>query len=208
MKPQTFLSFDQCGAFAPEQPSAGIILPEGNDKFDKFRLEMSRIGRFPMQRAALLLLCLFAFLLGTAPARAQESGDDPALTAEIAGLDAHVFDAYNRCDLKAFSSYFSPRVEFYHDKGGVTWDRATVLSNTRKYICGKVRRELLAETLRIYPIKGFGAVEEGEHRFCEISTGACEGIAKFLMIWRKERGNWVMTRVISYGHRPMPKPGD
>lgn len=45
--------------------------------------------------------------------------------------------------------------------------------------------------------------------FCQTATGQCEGIAKFLMVWRKDRaGNWVMTRVISYGHRPWVKAGE
>lgn len=145
-------------------------------------------------------------LLGSSVGAAAEDVD-PALTAQIAALDAKVFDAYNRCDLKTFAAYFSPRVEFYHDKGGVTWDRATVVANTRKWICGKVRRELLKETLKVYPIKDFGAVEEGEHYFCQTATGECEGIAKFLMVWHKDRaGQWQMTRVISYGHRPWIKP--
>ncbi|MEP6784902.1 MAG: nuclear transport factor 2 family protein [Sphingomonadales bacterium] len=128
--------------------------------------------------------------------------DEAALAATITALDAKVFDAYNKCDLKAFEGYFAPNVEFYHDKGGATFDRATVVSNTQKYICHKVRRELVPGTLHIYPIKDFGAVEEGEHRFCQIG-GVCEGAAKFLMIWQKTGDNWVMTRVVSYGHRPL-----
>ncbi|MEI6418352.1 MAG: nuclear transport factor 2 family protein [Sphingomonadales bacterium] len=151
------------------------------------------------------LILVAAALLATAPgaARAQDADTDPALASTIAALDEQVFAAYNRCDLKAFAGYFSPKVEFYHDKGGVTWDRATVVANTRKWICGKVRRELVPGTLHIYPIKDYGAVEEGEHRFCQLASGECEGIAKFLMIWRQQGGHWVMTRVISYGHRPV-----
>lgn len=145
-------------------------------------------------------------LTGAVPARAADDGTDPALTKTIGELDQKVFDAYNRCDLQTFSTYFTPKVEFYHDKGGVTWDRASVVANTRKWICGKVRRELLPETLRVYPIKDFGAVEEGEHRFCQVASGQCEGIARFLMVWRRTGDTWQMTRVISYGHRPNPAP--
>lgn len=152
-------------------------------------------------------IAAFAVLLLTvSTTNAQDNSTDPALTATISMLDGKVFDAYNRCDLKTFEGYFSPKVEFYHDKGGVTWDRATVVANTRKWICGKVRRELLAETLRVYPIKGYGAIEEGEHRFCQTASGECEGIAKFLMIWRNSGGKWTMTRVISFGHRSWVKP--
>ena len=39
------------------------------------------------------------------------------------------------------------------------------------------------------------------HRFCQIGTGKCEGVGKFLNIWRFNDGQWQMTRVISYDHR-------
>ena len=92
-----------------------------------------------------------AILLATALAVPPAAPD--ALTAEITTLDAKVFEAYNRCDLDAFGVYFDPEVALFHDTGGATFDRATVIANTRRYICGKVRRELLPSTLRVYPIK-------------------------------------------------------
>ncbi len=149
-------------------------------------------------KLAILALAL-AF---TSETLAQTSDENPALVKTITDLDAAVFDAYNRCDLEIFASYFTKNVEFYHDKGGVTWDRKTVIENTRKYICHKVRRELVPGSLKIYPINGYGAIEEGEHRFCQSETGACEGIAKFVMIWENRKSKWQMTRVLSFGHRP------
>jgi len=86
-----------------------------------------RLGRFA------LALC-FGFLLqqsGAASAHsasAQSADDDPVLSRTISALDTKVFDAYNRCDLDAFGSYFIPTVEFYHDKGGATFDRETVIA--------------------------------------------------------------------------------
>jgi len=125
---------------------------------------------------------------------------DP-LTTEIGALDAKVFDAYHRCDLLAFSGYFDPKVAFYHDTGGATFERDAMVDGVRKYICGKVKRELIAATFRVYPIKDYGAIEEGEHRFCELATERCEGIAKFVMVWAKQDGAWRITSVLSYGHR-------
>jgi len=124
-----------------------------------------------------------------------------ALTTEIGALDAKVFDAYNRCDLVTFSRYFDPKVAFFHDTGGATFNRDVVVENTRKNICGKVKRQLIATSFRVYPIKDYGAIEEGEHRFCELATGRCEGIAKFVMVWTKNGGDWRITNVLSYGHR-------
>ena len=125
---------------------------------------------------------------------------DP-LTSEIKALDTKLFDAYNRCELDTFAALFDPKVAFYHDKGGATFDRDTVVSNTRKYICGKVRRDLIPTTFHVYPIKDYGAIEEGEHRFCELATGRCEGIAKFIIVWTKQSSAWRITNVLSYGHR-------
>ncbi|GAA3266753.1 nuclear transport factor 2 family protein [Sphingomonas yabuuchiae] len=122
------------------------------------------------------------------------------LTTEISALDAQVFDAYNRCDLPTFSGYFDPKVAFYHDTGGATFEHDAMVDGVRKYICGKVKRELIPATFRVYPIKDYGAIEEGEHRFCELATGRCEGIAKFVMVWAKQDGAWRITSVLSYGH--------
>ncbi|WP_313536022.1 nuclear transport factor 2 family protein [Sphingomonas sp.] len=136
-----------------------------------------------------------ALLAASAPSAA-----DP-LTTEISALDTKVFDAYNRCDLPAFSGYFDPKVAFYHDNGGATFDREAMVDGVRTYICGKVRRERIAASFRVYPVKDYGAIEEGEHRFCELATRRCEGIAKFVMIWAKRDGQWRITTVLSYGHR-------
>jgi hypothetical protein len=157
-------------------------------------------------RGFLLAASLLAAALSLSSVAAwadEPSADDVALKRTIAELDRKVFDAYNRCDLDTFTTYFSPDVEFYHDKGGASFDRATVVDNTRKYICNKVRRELLPATLKVYPIKDYGAIEEGEHRFCEVASGRCEGSAKFLMVWALKDGQWQMTRVMSYGHRAL-----
>jgi hypothetical protein len=140
-----------------------------------------------------------AFAAALLAAPAPPSSD--ALTTEIGALDAKVFDAYNRCDLSVFSGYFDPKVAFYHDTGGATFEREAMVDGVRKYICGKVKRELIPSTFRVYPIKDYGAIEEGEHRFCETATGRCEGIAKFVMVWTKQDGAWRVTNVLSYGHR-------
>lgn len=152
--------------------------------------------------AGLLAMALWAW-----PAKAQADEADAELTQTITDLDAKVFDAYNRCDLDEFERYFTPTVEFYHDQGGATFDRATVVANTREFICGKVRRELLPATFKVYPIKGYGAIEEGEHVFCQMESGKCEGVAKFNMIWENDNGDWKLTRIISYGHRTL-QPGE
>jgi hypothetical protein len=124
----------------------------------------------------------------------------------ISALDAEVFGAFNTCaapgQLQKHASYFSADVEFYHDTGGVTWNRKEMLANTEKYVCGNFRRELVPGSLRVYPINGFGAIAQGVHKFCQFKSGVCEGAAEFVIVWRNEAGTWSITRVLSYGHRP------
>jgi hypothetical protein len=149
---------------------------------------------------------LLILLLGP-EAKAQPAPDaTPAdsLTAKIEELDRTLFDAYNKCDLDKFGNLFAADVEFYHDTGGVTRTREEAVENTRKYICGKVRRELVPGTLEAYPIKDYGAIAVGEHRFCQLSSDKCEGIAKFVLIWQNNNGDWRVTRVLSFGHRAAP----
>ena len=136
---------------------------------------------------------------------AVEQAADP-LFDTISALDTAVFDAFNNCSspeqLEKHASYFAPDVEFYHDTGGVTWSRQEMLANTEKYVCGNFRRELVPGTLKVFPIKGFGAIAQGSHRFCQFASGKCEGIADFVIVWSNQDGNWQITRVLSYGHRP------
>ena len=148
------------------------------------------------------LACLMAPLLAVSAAYAHGADALPtgeALNRTIAALDTKVFDAFNTCDMKTFGNYFSEDVEFYHDKGGLQNSRQVVVENTRKNICHKIRRELVG-SLEVYPITDFGAIEMGTHRFCQIDTGKCEGIGKFMNIWRYQNGQWQMTRVVSYDH--------
>ena len=160
--------------------------------------------------------CIAALLLSlSAPsvpaiAQARPQPDAPDLQATIAGLDAALFDAFNRCadpaQLAVHAGYFDPEVEFYHDTGGVTWTREAMLENTRKHACGHYTRELVDGSLQVFPVKDFGAIAQGSHRFCEVATGKCEGLADFVMLWRRHDGTWSITRVLSYGHRPAIPP--
>ena len=142
---------------------------------------------------------LSASLAVAAPTSAIPIGS--ALTAAIAEVDSRFFDAYNHCDLVTFARYTAADIEFYHDKGGVTLGREKLTASVKNNICGKVRRELIPGSLEVYPIKNFGAVEIGAHRFCELSTGRCDGVARFIHLWQYRDGAWSLTRVISYDHR-------
>jgi hypothetical protein len=149
-------------------------------------------------------LCALAGVAGAAFGQPAQPLGSAELLAKIESLDAALFAAYNRCELEKFAELFDSDVEFYHDEGGVTRSREEVVENTRKYICGKVRRELVPGTLEAFPIKAYGAIALGEHRFCELASGKCEGIARFVLVWNNSAGAWRVSRVLSFGHRAAP----
>lgn len=148
------------------------------------------------------------FLLASALAGGIVSASSPverSLHETISSLDDAVFTSFNRCaepeELRRHAAYFASDVEFYHDTGGVTWTREDMLANTARHVCGKIRRELVAGTLQVFPIKDHGAIAQGVHRFCQLDTGRCEGMADFVVVWRRQDDQWQITRVLSYGHR-------
>jgi len=150
-----------------------------------------------MKRWAILSILLLA---GSA-----QAADDVALAATVARLDREMFTAFNQCDqpgqLDKYASYFDPNIEFYHDNGGVTWTRDAMIASTRKNVCGHFRRELVPGSLKVVPVKDFGAIATGSHTFCQFGSGKCEGIAEFTLIWRQRGNEWQVTRALSYGHR-------
>ncbi len=123
---------------------------------------------------------------------------DKAVTA----LDAALFDAYNRCDLAKFKSLLADDVEFYHDQGGVTLGAQALTDSIRTNICGgDVIRELVPGSLKIYHMKGYGAVEIGVHRFIHPKSHTSDGEGKFITLWRYKDGAWKITRAVSFDHR-------
>lgn len=163
-------------------------------------------ARSRLAKAALSGLLGVVLLGGAVESAAAAERTQEQLTQVIADLDTAVFDAFNTCSdparLATHATYFDEAVEFYHDTGGVTWSRDEMIERTRQNVCGRYRRELVPGTLQVCPIKGFGAIAQGTHRFCALSAMECPGEADFVMIWRERDGQWQVTRVLSYAHRP------
>jgi len=60
-------------------------------------------------------------------------------------------------------------------------------------------RELLST--EVYPVPDFGAIQTGEHRFCQTEGGEPDcGVFKFTHIWRLDEQGWKVARVMSYDH--------
>ena len=153
---------------------------------------------------------VWALIVGTALAAAgqtkatakrPEEMSQAELFATVEKLDSELFDSYNRCELEKFGSFFPEHLEFYHDQGGlVATTREQLVAAIKQNICGKVHRELVKGTLEVYPMKGYGALETGTHRFSHPGIDNDQGDAKFIQLWNYDNGQWLLTRVISYDH--------
>ena len=116
----------------------------------------------------------------------------------IVELDNKFFKAYNTCDLKTQESMISNNIEFFHDKGGLSTSKKEIMEAMKNNICGKVTRELVAGSIEVYPIKDYGAVQIGFHKFYNNQEpDAISKKNKFITIWKNENGNWIMARIIS-----------
>jgi len=121
----------------------------------------------------------------------------------VTALDTQLFDAFNHCDLVKFASLLDDNVEFYHDQGGVTLGREKFTESVKNNICtGDTQRVLVPRTLKIYPMKGYGAIEMGVHRFVHPKTEAVNGTGEgsFVNLWQCKDGAWKLTRALSYDH--------
>jgi hypothetical protein len=152
-------------------------------------------------KRSLHLFLLVLLPLSGMSADAQSLAQPGPLFETIRFLDTKLFDAYNHCDLATLGTMVSDDLEFYHDQTGLSVGKAPFLAAIKQNICGKVQRALLPDTLEVYPLKGYGAVEIGVHRFHH--PGRPEdgvGDAKFVTLWQSKDGAWKVTRVISYNH--------
>ena len=147
-------------------------------------------------------------LLQTAPVALP---DGPALTAAIAERDAELFSVmFDRCEPEALSDIITTDFEFYHDKAGRMAGREAFVGD---YAAGceakkapdawRSRRELVAGSLKVYAIPGYGAVEEGTHLFYERRGDGPErlvGRARFSIVWTLEDDHWRAGRALSIDH--------
>ena len=156
-------------------------------------------------RIRLLVLIVAAFSI-SAQAEDQPAKKKAATSGElfetIARMDSATFDAFNAHEVERLMGMFTDDLEFYHDTGGLTDYRQTKESFGKLFAgTPDIRRDLVKGSLEVYPIKGHGAIEIGEHRFCHKEKGKDDcGTFKFAMIWQKTGETWKISRVISYGH--------
>ena len=157
-----------------------------------------------MKQTLLAALLVFATSLpGSGQQEAlAKNGKSGELFDAISAMDHSAFSAFNAHEAKRLMTMFTADLEFYHDSGGLTDFRQTGDNFAKMF--GRtpdIRRELVPGSLEVYPIKDYGAIELGQHRFCHHEHGNEEcGTFGFAMVWRKSGNLWRISRVISYGH--------
>lgn len=143
---------------------------------------------------------------GGPPPQAAAPAPKPAakdeLYQQVSRLDAEMFAAFNAHDTDKLMSYFADNAEFYHDKGGLTNITQTKAGFARLFAQSPdITRTLVPGSLEVYPVKDYGAMHIGTHRFCHVENGHNDcGNSKFVMVWQQQAGTWRITRVVSYDH--------
>jgi hypothetical protein len=132
---------------------------------------------------------------------AQDGARSGPLFEELARMDHELFEAaFVTCSASKFRALFTDDAEFYHDRTGASIGEAvrTLKSCPRD---NGVTRTLVPESLEVYPMQGYGAVQVGRHVFARKGEPGSE-VAKFVHLWKREKGVWRLARVLSFDHRP------
>jgi hypothetical protein len=164
----------------------------------------------------------FLFLAATlqmafaSAASAQGGFIEPAsqeLITTILAKDKQLFDAvFEKCDTAALASLVADDFEFYHDKHGQAFNTGSAWVKAMAQTCVRqeqgidyrARRELDLESSKVYPMKNYGAIHNGLHRFYKKLPDGKEQLVEvslFTNLWKYGNGSWKLTRVFSYDHR-------
>jgi ketosteroid isomerase-like protein len=156
-----------------------------------------------LQKTIPIATCIIGLIAGASmPMESAVASPSRALYDEVRGLDARLSDAFNKHDLNKLKSLFADDLEFYQDNEGLARYEQTVKDFETMFAQGNnITRELVENTLEVYPIKNYGAIETGAHRFCHVENGKNEcGTFRFVHIWQKKDSQWKISRAISYNH--------
>jgi len=137
----------------------------------------------------------------------------PLLEQAIEARDAEFFKLFfEGCDPARLRTMVTDDLEMYHDKDGFVWHGgneavagyAKRCADRKKPDAWRSRRELVAGTVHVDPVPGFGAMETGEHVFYERRGDGPEklvGRARFAQVWALGAdGRWRLARILSYAH--------
>ena len=144
-----------------------------------------------------------------APERGDIAQTPRDLYDKLASMDRALFDAFNAGDADRYKTLISDDAEFYHDQGGLTKSRKSIVETLeRKFQSDRARgekmtRELVDGSLKVYPLNNYGAIQTGIHRFYQERAGQQRKpttIANFIHVWKNTDGQWRIARILSYDH--------
>jgi hypothetical protein len=140
------------------------------------------------------------------------------LERQIAARDAELFRlVFEQCDPARLRTMVDPGFEMFHDKGGMVArtsedfvaDYAKSCEEKKAPNAWRSRRELVAGTMRVYPVPGYGAIEEADHVFYERQGDGPEklvGKGRLAQVWSLSESGWRLARVLSYAHEAVEAP--
>lgn len=127
---------------------------------------------------------------------------DKALYDTILYQDSLLFTKFNSRNFDQFQKYFSDDLEIYQDNTGLRNYQQSMESFKGLFAMDYIlTRQLVKNSVEVYPIKDYGAIETGKHIFCHTEKGksVC-GTFKFVHIWENKKGVWKITRIVTYDH--------
>ena len=125
-----------------------------------------------------------------------------ALRQAVLDADDRLFGAFNRRDVAGMGAVFSERLEFFHDKNGLSGYRENLAAFENIFASNEpVRRDRVAEDQEIFPLGSYGAFHSGSHRFCLTARqpASCQTY-RFANVWEKTPQGLRLLRIVSYDH--------
>ncbi|MCJ7932661.1 MAG: class A beta-lactamase-related serine hydrolase [Chryseobacterium sp.] len=131
----------------------------------------------------------------------------------IMSRDSLLFSVgFNTCNIGVMENILSDRLEFYHDKDGIS-DKKKFMADFKNGLCKapekyQAKRVLMDKSTEIYPMfqggKLYAVIQNGDHQFYEKENSRPEkrvGSAKFTNFWMVENGSWKLAKSLSFDHQ-------
>ncbi len=129
---------------------------------------------------------------------------------ELKDKDSALFNAaFNTCDINVVENILGSDFTFYQDKGedipADSQNRIEFINYIKDHFCGadknasspKMKREIEAGTLRVYPVSATAVLQTGMQDFYELDAGAnpqLMEVSRFTRTWNKVNDDWKMNK--------------
>lgn len=132
----------------------------------------------------------------------NQNAEYVALRQAVLAADEQLFGAFNRRDVAGMGAVFSERLEFFHDKNGLSGYRENLAAFESIFATNEpVRRDRVEADQEVFPLGNFGAFHSGSHRFCRTARKpeSCQTY-RFANVWEKTPQGLKLLRIVSYDH--------